>query len=1099
MHAVFNGARYSVYAVSFLRYGANYFNDKVLQASVDANAGTGTDPCLLTNTPQASGAFNYTDETASGARGGSSYEGCATLTRQQLSIAPASMCYEAGGECGGFEESACRCTIMGAAQPVFPTSTEFIGMSNYYNVLRRNLNVPAEGGWPSAALANVAAFCGQDWAAAKTNFSKIPDEFLATTCQIGVQLVTMLGEDAYGLTNNSILLADEIQGVKVTWALGAMIARANIVPVALGEAERAAATTTKGCAGGFKMTLYLANFLGGTVLGTTAGMELCDSASTAPQVFGMQPCFGGVAKRAALIRAALAGPGAAIAVDVGASAYARGLPLASDPAMQELGDAAFAAAGFSAYALPGTAGAGGARPRPGAAATAAEHVGKLRGLNGSLPLAVATNLYYHPGEHNQTYGKHHQAYTLAKLPPDETSGETREVAIFSCIGVAGTVADEVLNDTHCGTCRSGGTRGGNMQDVGGGGGGTFPTISCKCAMRRGLSELARATSRHAHLPQVVLIISSHPDDAGRGGGTGAVGGGSGGACEDRAGDRAQETMPAGCSHGELVRELIRDIVELDVVVLNYPTAASSKRPAAPGGAACDPASQYVQVLGLRGSPSHTRECTRSNSVGDSVLVVPVGDNVIGSAVFKVPLEFEHHCIGGRSVASRDKPHVVRHAVEVLSGESGPNIGNWSANAAKLNLSSVVGYIKDAAILHAEGPTGTAACHRQSCGLGNMLADAVEHAVRATQATPQAELGDVVALVPAGILNGQVLRTPHGAGAGAAVPVTRENVLGLVRHGEEVVFVRGVTGKQIWGVVNESLAWSCQSDTGDRRCPGGADNSTGSGFLHVSNTLRYSWYMHQGQPMLGSIDHRVDNRTGEQWTVLNDTHRYTLATTSSVVTDGAYHCLNDKSRGFSTRGAAWQNTTRLGSVFAAVEGYLRDRSPVGVGAQGSRTRKTDTLQLGALCYQLDDVNCNHFLTTAKSINDKTDGFFDFLLPNTTIVVRHDMVGCVAGYGKVSKALTGLNRSLPSMSAVVGPTCSDDVIDVSRWLGANNKEVAVIAPESTADELGDDTKYAMAPSIVHRSVLGDLQPRCAAWSPSRPRKSRCGGPATKRARV
>ena len=42
-----------MYAVSFLRYGANYFNDKVLRASMDPNAGTnGADPCLLVDTPQ---------------------------------------------------------------------------------------------------------------------------------------------------------------------------------------------------------------------------------------------------------------------------------------------------------------------------------------------------------------------------------------------------------------------------------------------------------------------------------------------------------------------------------------------------------------------------------------------------------------------------------------------------------------------------------------------------------------------------------------------------------------------------------------------------------------------------------------------------------------------------------------------------------------------------------------------------------------------------------------------------------------------------------------------------------------------------------------
>ena len=96
--------------------------------------------------------------------------------------------------------------------------------------------------------------------------------------------------------------------------------------------------------------------------------------------------------------------------------------------------------------------------------------------------------------------------------------------------------------------------------------------------------------------------------------------------------------------------------------------------------------------------------------------------------------------------------------------------------------------------------------------------------------------------------------------------------------------------------------------------------------------------------------------------------------------------------------------------------------------------------------------------ADRLNDKTDGWYDGLLPDYTIVTAMRSVGCVEG--RARSAWLELEESLPSFAAVIGPTCSKDVADVAgqEWRGlTSGSRAVVISPGSTTPELKNEAAY------------------------------------------
>ena len=101
-----------------------------------------------------------------------------------------------------------------------------------------------------------------------------------------------------------------------------------------------------------------------------------------------------------------------------------------------------------------------------------------------------------------------------------------------------------------------------------------------------------------------------------------------------------------------------------------------------------------------------------------------------------------------------------------------------------------------------------------------------------------------------------------------------------------------------------------------------------------------------------------------------------------------------------------------------------------------------LPLGVLCKDSDSPKktprevCDHIKHTIAALNNKSDGWYDELLPNHTIVTAVRSAGCGVEGVDAQNAWLELQASLPGFTAVIGPGCGGDVWDrpvVQHWRG------------------------------------------------------------------
>ena len=143
------------------------------------------------------------------------------------------------------------------------------------------------------------------------------------------------------------------------------------------------------------------------------------------------------------------------------------------------------------------------------------------------------------------------------------------------------------------------------------------------------------------------------------------------------------------------------------------------------------------------------------------------------------------------------------------------------------------------------------------------------------------------------------------------------------------------------------------------------------------------------------------------------------------------------------------------------------------SQAPELASNQVVRLGVLCEESHAGSstrreeCDHALHTVDRLNDKSDGWFDELLPGYTIVTAMSSVGCVEG--RAQAGWRRLQESLPGFTAVIGPSCSNDVAAVAgaEWRASNGSRAVVISPVSTAHVLGDEAAY---PNVA-RSLPND----------------------------
>jgi hypothetical protein len=137
----------------------------------------------------------------------------------------------------------------------------------------------------------------------------------------------------------------------------------------------------------------------------------------------------------------------------------------------------------------------------------------------------------------------------------------------------------------------------------------------------------------------------------------------------------------------------------------------------------------------------------------------------------------------------------------------------------------------------------------------------------------------------------------------------------------------------------------------------------------------------------------------------------------------------------------------------------------------------TLQIGVMCawrpgpgQRYGREVCDHAFHTIDRINNKTDGFYDSLLPGAIIEAREVRVGCSEG-----RAINGLEAlradnvedSSGNLTAVIGPGCSNDVAAVTSVAAraAGGYDTLIISGMSTAPSLANESAF---PNLARMST-------------------------------
>ena len=128
-----------------------------------------------------------------------------------------------------------------------------------------------------------------------------------------------------------------------------------------------------------------------------------------------------------------------------------------------------------------------------------------------------------------------------------------------------------------------------------------------------------------------------------------------------------------------------------------------------------------------------------------------------------------------------------------------------------------------------------------------------------------------------------------------------------------------------------------------------------------------------------------------------------------------------------------------TVVSAVGAYLSAHAAhaPGLNLSESPARITQLapfsrLDVGILCSASTSVlsrreRCDHIWHAIARLNDKTDGWFDTLLPTTTVYAREVLVGCSSGHAPAGLAL--LRSSTDRSFTAVFSGCSGDVGAIS----------------------------------------------------------------------
>ena len=446
-------------------------------------------------------------------------------------------------------------------------------------------------------------------------------------------------------------------------------------------------------------------------------------------------------------------------------------------------------------------------------------------------------------------------------------------------------------------------------------------------------------------------------------------------------------------------------------------------------------------------------CSRvhRNWAGQRVLLASSGDPR-GRHITKINVGFE--IADGGWKGSMVKNFTIDHAD--LDCTVAPDtatedlVADFKADSAFEDAMSATLEVGSAAITAAI--TLSTACGEGQCTVGSVASDAMRWLTGAQVAL----LGSASIQSNRSSLDAAVANDD----AGTAADVTRKVLAQVYPESDEVVLLAGVEGSCIESIISTGLGAS-----GFARSVTEVD----AGVAQVSNNVRINWHVQSGKVLVSKIEigrasagtdtsmfsKNILEGSFEAWDTLNSTAVYNVATTASIAeTHNACSSSMLSSSGGGDNNAAAKNVGRVATyrgvvVAEAVAMYL-EHEPSAIAmvlsaeARGyhrlQQTPEVLVLQLGSMCSLESATNleeCHQVDHIARLINDKTDGFYDHLLPTAFIDVK--MADSKCAVGKAKAALDQMRTEFASdynmekedtLYAVIGPFCSDDVADITN---------------------------------------------------------------------
>ena len=338
------------------------------------------------------------------------------------------------------------------------------------------------------------------------------------------------------------------------------------------------------------------------------------------------------------------------------------------------------------------------------------------------------------------------------------------------------------------------------------------------------------------------------------------------------------------------------------------------------------------------------------------------------------------------------------------------------------------------------------CRVSECALGSLIADAMRWLTNSDVA----------------FINGGAIRADLPAGL-----QTRSSLVAALPFQNDVLQLNAVPGSVLRSALINALS--------KLALPDAATDPLGQ-FLQVSSTLQFTWHFHGNRVVVSNVliapaaevPPGVELPLASAFEPLDNERLYSVAVPAFLSSGGDGFTMLTSMR-----------STEFGvSVLDSLAAFLREfaGAPPGLPpAASGRILQAPTvmqIELGMFCSPgpVGRLECAHAYHMVEILNDKTDGLFDDLLPDATIIANSTLLRCVTG--DAPAALRALQRSLPALVGVVGPFCSNNVAEIAHVdarVGAGDIGRAVfISPSSTAAELKDEVLYPnlarMAPSDV-----------------------------------